>query len=348
VKRETAAAKPETVIDAAQIDLHGLPEREFPRESKFRVSITRSAHDAIWKHARESVSAAAGEAAILEVGGVLVGNVYKDEEGPFLEVSAAIAGEHTHSQGTQMTFTPDTWVQVNRVKDQRYADAKIVGWYHTHPRFGVFLSDMDKFIHKHHFPQPWTTALVVDPVRETEGFFVWSDGQPIPAPEYWVGSQRRFQPPVAGRLSEDARSETAPVKDPGSAVSRASFALAAVLCFLALLFLGGYVYMREATHAETEKLVMEVLEQQRGELQDTMRAVAALNQALEASRKESTQKEDQIQLRVQQVAGGLARAAAMAEELQARVATQQLTLDRLQAVPLAEKESPAPPEVKKK
>jgi len=69
-----------------------------------------------------------------------------------------------------MTFTPETWVQVNRVKDQRYADAKIVGWYHTHPRFGIFLSDMDKFIHKHHFSQPWTTALVVDPVQETRVF----------------------------------------------------------------------------------------------------------------------------------------------------------------------------------
>jgi hypothetical protein len=248
-----------------------------------------------------------------------------------------------------MTFTPETWVQVNSVKDQRYADAKIVGWYHTHPRFGIFLSDMDKFIHKHHFPQPWTTALVVDPVQETEGFFVWNDGEPSPAPEYWVGSERRYRPAAAKlATAPEPKAETTQAKDPGGAVSRASFALAAVLCFLALLFLFGYVYMREVSHSETEKLVMGFLEQQKNELQNTMGAVRTLDQALETSRKETAQKEDQIQLRLQQVVDGLGRAAAIADELQARVATQQLSIDRLVGAGAAEKQDALPPEVKRK
>jgi proteasome lid subunit RPN8/RPN11 len=274
--------------------------------------------------------------------------VYKDKDGSCLDVIAAIAGEHAKNEGTQMTFTPETWVQMNRVKDQRYADAKIVGWYHTHPRFGIFLSDMDKIIHKHHFSQPWTTALVVDPLQETEGFFVWNDGEPSPAPEYWVGSERRSRPPAAKPPASESKPETTHTKDPGGAVSRASFALAAVLCFLALLFLFGYVYMREVSHSETEKLVMGFLEQQKNELQNTMGAVSALNQALEASRKETAQKEDQIQLRLQRVVEGLGRAAAIADELQARVATQQLTIDRLAAVGPPEKQNAPTAEVKKK
>jgi hypothetical protein len=93
---------------------------------------------------------------------------------------------------------------------------------------------------------------------------------------------------------------------------------------------------------------MEFLKQQKNELQNTMGAVGALNQALEASRKETTQKEDQIQLRLQRVVEGLGRAAAIADELQARVATQQLTIDRLVAAGPAERQSAAPPEAKRK
>jgi proteasome lid subunit RPN8/RPN11 len=347
LKQEAANLKKESIIDVSQIDLRGLSEKEFPSESGFRVCIARAAHETIWKHARESVAAAGAETVIVEVGGVLVGHVYKDEDGPFLEVSAAIVAEHTNNQGTQMTFTPETWVQVNRVKDQRYADAKIVGWYHTHPRFGIFLSDMDKFIHKHHFSQPWTTALVVDPVQETEGFFIWRDGEPTVAPEYWVGSERRNRPLVAKPAALPPQPENRAAPAPEGAVTRASFALVSVLSFLALLCLFGYVYMREVSHSETEKLVMGFLEQQKNELQNTMHAVAALDQALESARKETTQREDQTQLRLAQVVESLRRAAAIADELQERVATQQLTIDRL-AVGPPEKQAAPPPEVKKK
>jgi len=83
LKQEAANLKKESIIDVSQIDLRGLSERGFPSESGFRVCIARAAHETIWKHARESVAAAGAEAVIVEVGGVLVGHVYKDEDGPF-------------------------------------------------------------------------------------------------------------------------------------------------------------------------------------------------------------------------------------------------------------------------
>ena len=48
-----------------------------------------------------------------------------------------------------------------------------MGWYHTHPDFGVFLSSHDLFIHRHFFGQPLQVAYVVDPIRQTRGFFQW-------------------------------------------------------------------------------------------------------------------------------------------------------------------------------
>jgi proteasome lid subunit RPN8/RPN11 len=344
LKQEAANLKKEPVIDASQIDLKGLREREFPTESRFRVCIARAAHEAIWKQARESVAAAGAKSVIVEVGGVLLGHLYKDKDGPFLEVTAAIEAEHTKNQGTEMTFTPETWVQVNGVKDQRYADTKVVGWYHTHPRFGIFLSDMDKFIHKNHFAQPWTTAFVVDPVQDLEGFFVWNEGEPSPAPEYWVGSERRNRPPMAKPLA------AAPVPQesaaPEGAVSRASFALATVLAFLALLVLSGYVYVREVGHSNTEMLVMGILGKQKDDLQNTLAAVADLHRALEASHKEHTAAEEAIRQRVLRVSQGLAQEVRDTETLHQLIATQQLTIDKFVAAP-PEKQAAPRPEVKK-
>ena len=38
-----------------------------------------------------------------------------------------------------------------------------VGWYHSHTRSEIFLSETDQDIHKRFFPQPWQVALVLKP-----------------------------------------------------------------------------------------------------------------------------------------------------------------------------------------
>jgi hypothetical protein len=57
--------------------------------------------------------------------------------------------------------------------DTTYPDMRILGWYHTHPGHGIFLSDMDLFIHKHFFNLPWHVAFVFDPQNQEEGLFAW-------------------------------------------------------------------------------------------------------------------------------------------------------------------------------
>ena len=50
----------------------------------------------------------------------------------------------------------------------------MVGWYHTHPGVGIFLSGMDLFIHQNFFTQMWHVAYVLDPRARTSGFFCWN------------------------------------------------------------------------------------------------------------------------------------------------------------------------------
>lgn len=170
--------------DVSEISLMELQERPFPLRIDYRIAISNRAYKTICEHAKENIK--------VELCGVLIGEVFKDAQGPFLEITDAIRGEYATNQGAQVTFTHKTWSYINNVKDSEFPDKRIVGWYHTHPRFGVFLSSQDMFIHENFFNQPWHTAFVIDPISEDEGFFVWQNGNPILIEQYWVAGKKKM------------------------------------------------------------------------------------------------------------------------------------------------------------
>lgn len=112
-----------------------------------------------------------------ELGGVLLGELVTDQGTPLVHVKAAIEAEHTEAVHTSVKFTHATWESINRIKDQKYPELRIVGWFHTHPGFGIFLSRWDMFIQENFFNLPWQIAYVVDPVNKTSGFFRWENGK---------------------------------------------------------------------------------------------------------------------------------------------------------------------------
>ena len=108
-----------------------------------------------------------------EVCGVLIGQD-RDQR---IEVAACIEGQNADEAGAHVTFTQDTWEHIYAVKDKKYPDERIVGWYHSHPGFGIFLSDHDTFIHKNFFSSPGQVAWVFDPHSDEEGCFGWVGGR---------------------------------------------------------------------------------------------------------------------------------------------------------------------------
>ena len=78
-----------------------------------------------------------------------------------------------------MRFTHATWAAMTRRAEEDYPGELVVGWQHTHPGLGVFLSAYDLFIHRHFFSQPWQIALVVDPRARQCGFFQWLGGKVV-------------------------------------------------------------------------------------------------------------------------------------------------------------------------
>lgn len=116
-----------------------------------------------------------------EVAGMLIGPApEKQPDGRYVvHVSDVIIAKHTRMHGASVTYTPESWRYVTDKLRERYPneEAVIVGWYHTHPGFGIFLSGMDQFIHQNFFTQKWHIALVLDPLARKSGFFCWDRAQ---------------------------------------------------------------------------------------------------------------------------------------------------------------------------
>ncbi len=109
-----------------------------------------------------------------EVGGILVGTWSLDAEHrqEFIVIEAALPARFTRQGSVYLTFTQDSLVDLHAEMDEHYPDRQIVGWYHTHPGMGVFLSSYDAWLHRHFFPEPWQVALVIDPLSPAGGFFI--------------------------------------------------------------------------------------------------------------------------------------------------------------------------------
>ncbi|HVO58676.1 MAG TPA: Mov34/MPN/PAD-1 family protein [Dongiaceae bacterium] len=133
-----------------------------PDQRQPRVTIEGEVLRQIRQHARSNSKT--------EVCGVLIG----EETSGGMTVTARIPGLNAAQAGTYVTFTQDTWEHIYKIKDKEYPDARIVGWYHSHPGFGVFLSDHDTFIHKNFFSSPLQVAWVYDPHSDEEGCFGWA------------------------------------------------------------------------------------------------------------------------------------------------------------------------------
>ncbi len=111
----------------------------------------------------------------VELGGVMLGGQYEDANGrPFVLITDSLRAKHYESTKGSFKFTHDTWSEITRERDEFPDDLQIVGWYHTHPDWGVFLSGMDMFICDNFFNKRLDVALVIDPCRQDRGLFQWT------------------------------------------------------------------------------------------------------------------------------------------------------------------------------
>ena len=147
-----------------------------------RVFIHADVMDEIVGHAREDTKR--------EIGGVLLGWFYNCQGELVTDVRQHMRALGTRAGQAHVTFSHDTWAHINAVKDQSFPELRIVGWYHSHTNFGVFLSTQDIFTQESFFDNPGHVALVLDPLRRHVGAFVWREGRVVPAGGFWVSAEK--------------------------------------------------------------------------------------------------------------------------------------------------------------
>lgn len=149
-----------------------------------------------------------------ETGGFLLGKVAFDAQRRswHIEVDETVPVEPLQQDPVHFSFT---WRDVDRVRSYRESQKKaLIGWYHTHPDVGVFLSDTDlEKTHRVLFAEPFQLALVYDPIRRRAGYFFWERPQVIDAaPAAW----REFEIAVSADPPPPAPAGDAdPRADPG-------------------------------------------------------------------------------------------------------------------------------------
>ena len=112
-----------------------------------------------------------------ELGSIIVGDYCQDLGKTNVIVSNFIEAKYTDASASTLTFTHETWDYIHSEHERLYPEKKIIGWQHTHPNYGIFLSNYDMFIQENFFNLPFQIAYVIDPIQNIRGFFQWKNGK---------------------------------------------------------------------------------------------------------------------------------------------------------------------------
>jgi len=112
-----------------------------------------------------------------EIFGYLIGNILEWNRKLYIiieEILFILGAVHSDKFSTsQIEGTAGKYdKRFQRLKKKRENDnLRIVGWWHSHPGFGCFLSTTDLKTQEYFFPESYQVALVVDPHKDELEFF---------------------------------------------------------------------------------------------------------------------------------------------------------------------------------
>lgn len=122
-----------------------------------------------------------------EVGGWLLGKHRIDRKTgqPFIVIDTVVPAQQVVHGNAFLTFTQDSQVTLLNYVYDYYPHKDVLGWFHTHPRMGIFLSDYDTWLHDHFFPEKWQVALVIEPFSRSGGFFIRQEDNLLDSRNYY-------------------------------------------------------------------------------------------------------------------------------------------------------------------
>lgn len=153
------------------ITRHTYQERrlaEFPRRDTLKPELGGQ-HRLIWQPAAyAALTRSQPVSDQVEVGGYLVGQVYRDASEPdrlLVDIQHVLAAESTSGSLALLRFTADSWSALRRRLIGDLSGLRLLGWWHTHlfPATDSFgLSGLDETLHRLYFPNPWHFAALLN------------------------------------------------------------------------------------------------------------------------------------------------------------------------------------------
>ena len=190
-----------------------------------RIYISQSVYQSIHRFTKNKTTN--------ESGGMLIGNVVEIFGKVNILIQGFIEAKYTEATPTTLKFTHATWEYVHSELERRFEGGVIIGWIHTHPSFGIFLSEYDTFIHRNFFREENQIAYVVDPIQNIEGFFCWKNDKIELCKGFYIYDLPDRDINVQDEDDEEEKTQDIRVKPSGRALE---YVLCAVIVLLIAAF----------------------------------------------------------------------------------------------------------------
>ncbi|MEZ2345824.1 Mov34/MPN/PAD-1 family protein [Terriglobus sp. RCC_193] len=118
-----------------------------------------------------------------EIMGILRGRALAEGGRTLTLVLRAEPTEKASETRTSVHMTLASWQQA---WSTMHDDLPMVGWYHSHPGFGVFFSYTDSASQRAYFREPWQVGVVIDPHSGEAGAFLGRESVPV---TMWTAEQ---------------------------------------------------------------------------------------------------------------------------------------------------------------
>jgi proteasome lid subunit RPN8/RPN11 len=130
-----------------------------PEQGDVRVFLSRDGADGLVGHCEAQAEAG------VEALGFLAGGVFSWKGRSYTVVRDAVTTS-LDASAISVRFNRDGFPDLFSKLDRLGYDYQLVGWYHSHPGYGCFMSETDVGTQRAGFPEAYHVALVVDPVRK--------------------------------------------------------------------------------------------------------------------------------------------------------------------------------------
>ncbi len=145
-------------------DMQDTWENTLVKKIYVNDSCLRELDDFVFKKMQEH-RLASGE--IPEIGGFLLGCYTKNNDGGYSTALEKFIDVESENNGVyQISFGAKAWSKLElSLESHQKNDFDIMGWFHTHPGHGLFLSSPDLNIYTNFFKAPYQIAMEIDSVK---------------------------------------------------------------------------------------------------------------------------------------------------------------------------------------